>query len=130
VLVSLLCLQNDTVKIAGEFLGHYTAKTPTTSEAGGIEESQNFSLGFKLSDLETFWGTEKLLSLSVMFCLLFSMMVQYHYHVCYRTRSASVVEPAKALKQTGRLATMQELVARSSSGQDDPTPHQALMISS
>jgi hypothetical protein len=65
-----------------------------------------------------------------MLCLLFNMMVHYHYHVCYRTHLASVVEPAKAPKQTGMVAAMQQLVARGSIGQDDPSLHQAPMISS
>lgn len=36
--------------------GCFIMKAPTTSEASGIEVSQNFSLAFKLSGLETVWG--------------------------------------------------------------------------
>jgi hypothetical protein len=42
------------VKLVGEIVELYITKALTTSEAGGIEGAQNFSLGFKLSGLETF----------------------------------------------------------------------------
>jgi hypothetical protein len=40
-------------KAAGRRTGGHFTTAPTTSEAGGAEGSQNFSLGFELSGLET-----------------------------------------------------------------------------
>lgn len=47
---------------------------------------------------------------------------------CYRTPLASDVVAAKDQNQKGMVAVMEQLAARSSSGQVDPTLHLAHMI--
>jgi len=55
----LIMLRERHSKAASRWIcGCFITKAPTTSEAGGVEGSQNISLGFALSGLETVWGAE------------------------------------------------------------------------
>lgn len=130
VLLSLLCWEKDMVKLlVGEFVD-ISSQRHQPLRSWWHKGITKFLIMVRAQWLRNCLRSWKLLSLSVMLCLLLNMIFHYHYHVCYRTHLASVVEPAKAPKQTGAVAALQQLVARSSSGQDDPSLHQAPIISS